>query len=153
MCDRLGCLPMCKCCNRQASALAKELGFGASLFLMTTQALAILFLVLTIINIPIFAFYYSGTKASDSGEAGFSDYFALLSLGNAGAGSYACDTASLNLDEYTLNLKCGLGTSLGSLMEIGFVKDSQSTCSDLFEFPDAINDFYDPKYKSDGLAK
>jgi hypothetical protein len=142
---------MCKCCNRQASALAKELGIGASLFLMTSQALAVLFLVLTIINIPIFAFYYSGTKATDSGEVGFSDYFALLSLGNAGAGSYACDTASLNLDQYSLNLKCGLGTSLGSIKEIGFVKDSQSTCSDLFEFPDAIKDFYDPFYQSNGL--
>jgi hypothetical protein len=61
---------MMKCCNRKASPLAQELGIGASLFLMTTQALIWLFVVLTILNIPIFAFYYSGTQAAAQGEAG-----------------------------------------------------------------------------------
>jgi hypothetical protein len=70
---------------------------------MTTQALIYLFVVLTILNIPIFAFYYSGTQAATAGEgsvadASFTDYFGLLSLGNAGAGSYACDEASLPTD-------------------------------------------------------
>ena len=86
---------------------------------MTTKAMAALFFILTIINIPIFAFYYSGTTAAsqDDGSAAeatsFTDYFALLSLGNAGAGSWACDEANLSKEKYELKVKCGLGTVIG----------------------------------------
>jgi hypothetical protein len=68
LCDTLGVLPILRCCNPKASPLAQEIGIGASLFLMTTKAMATLFLVLTILNIPIFAFYYSGTKAASESE-------------------------------------------------------------------------------------
>ena len=66
--DRIGVLPVLRCCNKKATPLAQELGIGASLFLMTTKAMASLFVVLTIINIPIFAFYYSGTTAASQAE-------------------------------------------------------------------------------------
>jgi hypothetical protein len=68
LCDTLGVLPILRCCNPKASPLAQEIGIGASLFLMTTKAMATLFLVLTILNIPIFAFYYSGTKAASEAD-------------------------------------------------------------------------------------
>ena len=146
LCDRLGVLPILRCCNSKASPLAQELGIGASLFLMTTKAMATLFMVLTIINIPIFAFYYSGTTAASEAEGSaaqatsFQDYFALLSLGNAGAGNFACDELSVANEQYELKLKCGLGTIIGQLKEIGFVKSPTETCADLYENPGSFND-------------
>lgn len=106
--ESLGLLPIMMCCNKKPSPLAQELGIGASLFLMTTRSLGTFFVILTIINIPIFAFYYSGTQSASQGEGSaseatsFTDYFSLLSLGNAGTSSYACDSVNFSLEDYTI---------------------------------------------------
>ena len=39
------------------------MGLGATLFLMTTKALAILFLILSILNIPVMFIYFNGNDA------------------------------------------------------------------------------------------
>lgn len=86
--EDIGILPICKCLNRkQPTRLAQELGIGATLFLMSTRAMTILFAVLSIMNIPLFIFYYSGSRQA---EQGFDDIFLKLSLGNAGSSSYTC---------------------------------------------------------------
>jgi hypothetical protein len=54
ICERLGALH----CQKTVSDSAKELGIGATMFLLTTKSLAILFGVLTFLNIPVMAFYY-----------------------------------------------------------------------------------------------
>lgn len=38
----------------------QQVGLGPTLLLMTTKALAYLFLFLTFLNIPVYLFYYSG---------------------------------------------------------------------------------------------
>ena len=149
---------------KQPTELAKELGVGPTLFLMSTRSMAVLFLVLTIVNIPLFAFYYSGSKNADSGGKAvkgdsFDDYFALLSLGNTGQNEFTCSEAQLDQcykwkdrwwkgteptdpydtmcgralydcktciedQDFTLNLQCGAGLTLGKIKEIGFAKDN-----------------------------
>lgn len=53
--------------------------------LLTTKSLAILFLVLAILNIPVYLFYYTGnTQGSKEYETKLQDVFAKLSLGNIG---------------------------------------------------------------------
>lgn len=53
--------------------------------LMTTKSLAILFLILSILNIPVYLFYYTGNeKGSLDYETKLQDIFAKLSLGNIG---------------------------------------------------------------------
>jgi len=59
----IGILPMSmKNFNQEkwVTPVAKELGVGAVLFLMTMKALFYLFALLSIINIPLFLFYVRG---------------------------------------------------------------------------------------------
>lgn len=97
-------MPFIKGMVSEPTELAKELGVGPTLFLMSTRAMAILFMVLTVLNIPLFAFYYAGTKNADTGGSGtkadsFDDYFALFSLGNTGSSGYSCNGISMQCFE------------------------------------------------------
>lgn len=142
--DGIGTLPICKCLNKkQPTKLAQELGIGATLFLMSTRAMTILFAVLSVMNIPLFMFYYSGSKQA---EQGVDDIFLKFSLGNAGSSSYTCDqydfkkfgnTQALVLDKpFQVELKCGVGSYLGNLLQVGLVKDEgpkdTKTCQDIY---------------------
>lgn len=49
--------------NLEITNLAKELGIGPSIFLITVKKLIFLFSILTFINIPVFCFLY-GTDSS-----------------------------------------------------------------------------------------
>lgn len=79
--------------NTEPTELAAELGVGPTLFLMSTRAMAILFAILTLVNIPLFSYYYAGTKDAETGEQiaksdSFDDYFSFLSFGNTGEEPY-----------------------------------------------------------------
>jgi hypothetical protein len=56
--DSIGYHPFSQCCQSPITPLAKELGIGPSLFLLSTKSLAYLFLILTIINIPVYIFFW-----------------------------------------------------------------------------------------------
>jgi hypothetical protein len=49
--------------NKEILHFSQQLGLGASLFLMTTKALAILFFVLSILNLPVMLIYFNGNDA------------------------------------------------------------------------------------------
>ena len=91
--------------------MAKEIGVGASLFLMSTKALSVLFLILFIINIPVLMFYSRGTmyKTNENTESGISDYFNMFTLSNVGG---AQDTTCMEFDlkkpfkESTIQFQC-----------------------------------------------
>ena len=91
ICDTIGGHD-CLCCFRtkEVSKMSKEIGVGATLFLMSTKSLSILFFFLTIINIPVFMFYYASNPASNQISTP-QDYFNALSLGNIGESTYSCD--------------------------------------------------------------
>lgn len=87
--ERLGYLPFMSCMVSEPTQLAAEIGVGPTLFLMSTRAMAILFFILTFVNIPLFSYYYAGTKDDETGEIisksdSFDDYFSYLSFGNTG---------------------------------------------------------------------
>jgi hypothetical protein len=69
LCTSIGLLPVCLCLNKKPTKLSQELGVGPTLFLMSTRAMAWLFFMLSIINIPAFAYYYKGTSTNSDGEA------------------------------------------------------------------------------------
>lgn len=74
----------------ETTDMAKQLGVGPSLFLMSTKAYAWFFLFLTILNIPVMLFYVLGNDSTEIKIEGFTDIFALLSMGNIGQTGFAC---------------------------------------------------------------
>ena len=74
--------------DKTVTPVCKEIGLGPSMLLLQTKAVTILFLILTIINIPIFVFYGA---SNDSEIETFSDIFSKLSLGNIGQVDYSCN--------------------------------------------------------------
>ena len=90
LCGDLGTLRShCECCPQQTTEMAKQLGVGPTLFLMSTKALSCFFIFLTILNIPVIGFYYLG-NSSDNQISQFTDIFALTSMGNVGQSGYSC---------------------------------------------------------------
>jgi len=45
--------------------MARQIGLGPALFLMSTKAMAVLFFILMLINLPVIAFYYTGTRVDN----------------------------------------------------------------------------------------
>lgn len=68
--EDVGTLKVVKCCNERISPLAIELGIGPTLFLLSTKAMAWFFFFLTIINLPLFYFYYNGTMVDQNSQGG-----------------------------------------------------------------------------------
>ena len=96
-------LPVCKCCSKPTTEMAKQIGVGPTLFLMSTKALAWFFLFLTLINIPVLLFYSKGNVNSERSDTG-KDVFAYLSLGNIGQSSDSCGLANYASIRKTENL-------------------------------------------------
>ena len=95
VCDEIG--DLC-CCSKlgvvvddddpdkgRVSDAARELGIGPTLFLMNLKALAYLFGVLTILNIPVLTLFYYGNADKTAST------FARLSLGNIGEPPLNCE--------------------------------------------------------------
>ena len=116
-------LPICMCCvnrSKWVTPAAREIGIGPTLFLMTVKAFAYLFLVLTIINIPLFFFYSSGggvaTDPDEPQSTSFTDVFGIMSLGNLGVSDYTCSNLNIakvgynTFDKKKLFFNCPYGT-------------------------------------------
>ena len=52
--------------DREIPKILKDIGLGASLYLLTLKTFAYLFLILTFLNIPIFIIFLSGNESKDS---------------------------------------------------------------------------------------
>ena len=59
ICDELGYYPVCCCKQRPVSQMAKEIGLGPTMFLISAKSLAWFFVVLTILNVPTYMFFYA----------------------------------------------------------------------------------------------
>ena len=82
ICSSLGGYPLFECCEKKVSPLAKEIGLGPTMFLMSSKALSCLFFILTLINLPVYLFYYSSNDYEVHSIP--IDLFPKLSLGNIG---------------------------------------------------------------------
>jgi hypothetical protein len=69
--------------SKTPNKLAKEIGVGSTMFLMSTKALSFLFFWLTILNIPVFMFYYNSNPIEIEAPT-IRDWFSHISLGNVG---------------------------------------------------------------------
>jgi hypothetical protein len=130
LCASVGSLPWlcCRSSDDRISAMSQEIGVGPTLFLMSAKSLAILFFVLTIINIPCYVFYF-GSSADSASIKTPQDLFNALSLGNIGQAAHACDVVNWAQDQ-TVSLSCNVGT-LTSIRYMGITKTNDQTCTSL----------------------
>ena len=90
ICSRVGRYPMLKCMESPITPLAKEIGLGPTMFLMSSKALSVLFFFLTIINLPVYLFYYSSNDYEVQSIP--IDFFPKLSIGNIGQAENSCSS-------------------------------------------------------------
>ena len=93
----------------------KEIGLGASLFLLQTRAIANLFLVLSIINLPVYFFFYASDVTVPSQPT---DYLLKFSMGNIGMAELSCESTNF-ATEIEIILSCK--SKFAKLTEIKFV--------------------------------
>ena len=103
-----------------------SLGEGATLYLQMMKTIAIMFLILTILNLPLFFFYELNTTGNQLGN--FQKVFKYYTLGNLGQMDKKCSYSSF---EYNFNssieekappvhVDCGDGY-IGELQSFGFL--------------------------------
>lgn len=78
--------------KRHIPKLLKDIGLGASLYLLTLKAFMWLFLGLSIINLPILTLYSSGIEATNLDTGVFSRFM----LGNIGESGPVCQPFDLS---------------------------------------------------------
>ena len=86
--ENLGTLSPINSMLGETTEMARQLGVGPSLFLLSTKAFAYFFLFMTVLHIPVFRYYYYGRPDAEQGSSGsiFTDY----SLGNVGSSHVVC---------------------------------------------------------------
>jgi hypothetical protein len=96
--------------------ILKDIGLGASLYLLLLKIFAILFFVLTIVNIPIIIIYLNGLQID--GNTNFSRFLATLTLGNKGESTEYCQRVKLQEGYTNVNMHC-IGGKLKVLAGVG----------------------------------
>lgn len=112
--------------NKWVTEPAKEIGLGASLFLMTQKALFFLFCLFAIINIPLMLFYFNGNGQSEV-MPGFVGFLGRFSLGNLGTSEMVCNTVNVANWEKNFYFSCPYGT-IRELFNFGIQKYDNQTC-------------------------
>ena len=82
--------------QRQVPPILKDIGLGASLYLLVLKAFSYYFLILSIINIPMFVIYFgSDYNTNDNSTFSLNVFFNKLSLGNIGQKGINCQEVEL----------------------------------------------------------
>ena len=77
---------------------AQHVGEGAALYLQSMKTIAIMFTVLTIVNIPILYMYSSQTSGiSENNYENWTDLFKYFTIGNLGQTDSECDYSQVYL--------------------------------------------------------
>ena len=127
ICENLSSVTNCGCCmKRKIPKAAKNIGLGASLFLLSLKAYLRLFLVLSIMSVPACVLLASGNEVSQSTtDAGLARLFAKTTLGNIGyQEAFSCSSYNIAAMTDKLELRCPRGT-LDKIISVGLnaVKD------------------------------
>ena len=147
VCENLGTLSPIKALLGQTTPMARQLGVGPSLFLLSTKAFAWFFFFLTILHIPIFRYYYYGRQDAEQGSSG--SFFTDYSLGNVGSSHVVCGVSRYAGVIYgfnqakedwfdtnkTVSLACSDGAVLGEIIQFGLTRNSSSSCGTVQKFP------------------
>ena len=126
-------LPCCKSQIKKSqwvTPVAKEIGLGPTLFLMTQKAFMYLFLLFLILSLPLFFFYAKGNGPKGSGTESkqITDYIAMISLGNLGTNEYTCSNINMAKNEKTFKFVCPYGT-MRYFTEFGLQKYDNQSCT------------------------
>mmetsp|Transcript_32988 Transcript_32988/g.50481 ORF Transcript_32988/g.50481 Transcript_32988/m.50481 type:complete len:131 (+) Transcript_32988:1290-1682(+) len=113
--------------KREIPDFVRDIGLGPALYLLTLKSLGKIFLSLTILNIPSFIFFYSGTESTNRNLTGMSKFFAQFSLGNLGEQGLHCSNINLAQSDPTVEISCSSGT-LSHIVSYGLKKDLEHTC-------------------------
>ena len=101
------------------SAAACHLGIGAILYLQILKTFVILFIVLTLINIPIIGLYANSSKTN---MTNFEEVFAYFTLGNLGRGEDHCGYTVLSGgSRKNIELNCGSNVYLKDIERFGIL--------------------------------
>jgi hypothetical protein len=68
----------------------KDIGLGASLYLLTIKAFIRFFFILNLMSIPIICIYMSGNEKDLAQSSGIGFLFGMLNLGNLGESGPKC---------------------------------------------------------------
>lgn len=101
----------------------KDLGLGPTLMLMTIRSLGFLFMILALINLPLYMMYGNGiTPASN---LGFSppEWFSTFSLGNIGESSASCESQNFISKSFKPTVLYCPDGELMTLQLVGFPKN------------------------------
>jgi hypothetical protein len=77
--------------HREIPKVLKDIGLGASLYLLTLKTFKNLFLIITVLNIPIYMIFSSGNEFK-RGYTGLTAIFGPIVLGNIGEAGPKCVT-------------------------------------------------------------
>ena len=132
ICENLSSLTNCGCCTkRKVPKVTRNIGLGASLFLLSLKSYIRLFILLTILSIPAAILLSSGNAVSQStSDTGLARLFAMATLGNIGfQETFSCSSYNIAALTDKLELRCPRGT-LDKIISIGLnaVKD-QEVCA------------------------
>ena len=109
--------------KRNIPKLLKDIGLGASLYLLTLKAFMWLFLGLTILNLPILILYGSGKENINLDTGTFSKYM----LGNIGESGPICTTFDLSRSPDNFTLSCPSG-NLKRVISVGLNSQKDQQC-------------------------
>lgn len=108
------------------SDVQMEIGLGPCLMLNTSKALTILFLILTIVNLPMFIFFNSGRSPSNGltqSTATLPNIFYKLSIGNLGEDEISCSSTEMKAGSFDqVQISCEFG-QLVSLLSLGILNE------------------------------
>jgi hypothetical protein len=132
ICENLSSLTNCGCCTkRKVPKVARNIGLGASLFLLSLKSYIRLFVVLTILSIPAAILLSSGNAVSQStSDTGLARLFAMATLGNIGfQETFSCSSYNIAALTDKLELRCPRGT-LNKIISIGLnAEKDQEVCN------------------------
>lgn len=154
VCESLGSLQMCTCKQNRAketTQMARQIGVGPTLFLMTTKAFSQLFFFLSILYIPLIFIYLVGNP-HDSTNFWQENIFVQTSLGHLSSSGLTCGAINFkdirqavkDRDENrvnkltTVDLNCEPGHKLGLMTNFGIVqaeKQKSYDCRSIIKDP------------------
>ena len=95
ICNNLGRYPYPFPCiktrvEQEITEMSKEIGIGPALFLLSSKTLIWFFILLTILNIPVYMFLYKSNQTADCSGSNPFGCFDKFTLGSIGQNDVAC---------------------------------------------------------------
>ena len=111
--------------KRKIPDLLKDIGLGASIYLLTLKAFAFLFIGLSILNIPVLWLYSNGPEA----ERLNTNIFTSFMMGNIGESGPICNRMDLSQVQKEYTVACQSG-KIVKLQSFGLTKYNDQVCNE-----------------------